>query len=277
MKQRTVWVAGASSGLGAATARAFADAGWLVVAGARSFSASPPPDAPDGMHCLPLDVTNLQSVTDFAREARAIAPGVDALVYCAGLLVLGASEETSPEEYQRVLDTNFIGMTRMVSAALPAMREQRSGKLCLFSSINGLLGIPFQGAYTASKHAIEGYAECLAMECAPFGVRVCVVEPGDHRSGSQKYRLHAEGANAQSPYAAEYQSACAAIHRDESGGLLPQRLGKKVERNLRRERPPFRLRVAKPDQCLAVLLHTLLPYGLFSRILRGYYCPKGRA
>lgn len=64
----------------------------------------------------------------------------------------------------------------MVSLALPYMRAQGSGRIVLFSSINGLLGIPFQSAYTASKHALEGYAECLAMETAPWGVQVCLVE-----------------------------------------------------------------------------------------------------
>lgn len=275
VEQSTVWVAGASSGLGAATARAFADAGWLVVAGARSFAAPQPQE--QAIIRLPLDVTDAQSVADFARQALSVSPQVDAMVYCAGLLVLGASEETDFEEYRRVMDTNFLGMTRMVNAALPLMRARGAGKLVLFSSINGLLGVPFQGAYTASKHAIEGYAECLAMECAPFGVRVSLVEPGDHRSGSQRYRLHAANARPDSPYEQEYRSACAAIHRDETGGLSPERLGAKVVRNAAKKRPRFRLRVAKPDQRLAVLLHTLLPQSAFSRILRGYYCQKGRA
>ncbi len=276
MKQSTVWVAGASSGLGAATAKAFADAGWLVVAGARSFAAPSPQTIPAGMHALPLDVTDEQSVANFSQSALAISPTVDALVYCAGLLVLGASEETAAEEYQRVMETNFIGMTRMVNAALPTMRAQGSGKLCLFSSINGLLGVPYQGAYTASKHAIEGYAECLAMECAPFGIHVSLVEPGDHRSGSERYRLRAAAAGESSPYAADDDSARAAIHRDEANGLPPDRLGAKVERNLRRSSPRFRLRVAKPDQRAAVWMHAVLPDKLFARILRGYYCPKGR-
>ena len=70
-------------------------------------------------------------------------------------------------------------MVRMNRAVLPLMRERGGGKIVLFSSINGLLGIPFQGAYTASKHAIEGYAECLQLEVKPFGIQVMLVEPGD--------------------------------------------------------------------------------------------------
>jgi NAD(P)-dependent dehydrogenase (short-subunit alcohol dehydrogenase family) len=200
-----------------------------------------------------------------------ISPEVDALVCGAAVLVLGSCEMTSVEEYRRVMETNFLGAVRMISYALPKMREKKSGKILLFSSINGLMGIPFQSAYTASKHAMEGYAECLSMEVKPYGIQVCLIEPGDHRGGSDHTRLHAALENEQSPYQNEYIAATAAIHRDETGGLSPEKLGKKVVRNAERKRMKFRLRVAKPDQHLAVYLHTLLPEKLNSMILRAYY------
>ena len=177
MDQGTVWVTGASSGLGYYTAKALSDAGWRVIAGARSFSSQNQPEG--GVHRLPLDVTKPESVEAFKALALAISPRVDALYNCAGILVLGSCEDTSRDEFQSVMGTNFLGMTEMVKAALPVMRAQSSGRIVNFSSINGLLGIPFQSAYTASKHAIEGYSECLAMEVAPFGVQVCLVEPGE--------------------------------------------------------------------------------------------------
>ena len=277
MKNGTVWVVGASSGLGLATAQAFADDGWLVVSGARSLSAQPPRDpAEGGIRTLPLDVTDAQSREAFAREAFAISPRVDALVYCAAVLVLGACETTSYAEYERVMQTNFLGLVGLVSTVMPAMRKQGSGKIVLFSSINGLLGIPFQSAYTASKHAIEGYAECLAMEVRPFGVQVCLVEPGDHRGGSQRTRLHAQGESETSPYEAAYNKACGIIHHDESNGLYPEKLGPKVVRNVNRKRMRFRLIVAKPDQRLAVVLHDMLTPALNFRILRDYYGKGGR-
>ena len=192
----------------------------------------------------------------------------------AALLVLGPCEMTAHEQYQRVLETNFLGLTDMVSLALPVMRAQHSGRIILFSSINGLLGIPYQSAYTASKHAIEGYAECLSMEVKPFGIQVCLVEPGDHSGGSQHTRLNAKAGDA-APYEPALSTACAVIRRDEAGGLSPVRLGEKVVRNANRKHMRFRLCVAKPDQRLAVLLHTILPHGLNARILRGYYGKRG--
>ncbi len=274
MGKGVVWVVGASSGLGLATAKAFAEKGWQVVAGARSFAGAPI-DSEDGMKRLPLDVTDEASVKEFTRLALQCSPRVDALVYCAGLLVLGSCEETDASEYQRVMETNFIGMTRLVSAVLPMMRAQKSGKLVLFSSINGLLGIPFQSAYTASKHAIEGYAECVRMETKPYGITVSLIEPGDHRSGSQAYRLKAEKEQDNSPYAAECASACAIIHRDEAGGLDPHALGRKVERLTASHSRKFRRRVATADQRLAVAIHRLLPASVGFAILRSYYIKKG--
>ena len=267
--QKTVWVTGASSGLGLHTAAALRDDGWQVIAGARCLNGW----HRDGMTCLPLDVTDEESVRDFFRRAAEIALP-DALVQCAGMLVLGSCEETETEEYRRVMDTNYLGMVRMNREVLSLMRARGGGKIVLFSSINGLLGIPFQSAYTASKHAIEGYAECLALEVKPFGIQVMLVEPGDHRSGSDKYRPHAAAMSDSSPYAEAYESAVAQIHHDETNGSDPDVLGRKIARILDRKRIPFRKRIASPDQHLAVYIHRFLPAKLNAAILRKYYIRK---
>ena len=262
-----VWITGASSGLGLHTAQALARAGHTVIAGARSFHG----DRVENMHRLPLDVTDDASAEAFRDAALKIAPSVDAIVHCAGILMLGSCEETTPAEYRRIMDTDFIGMVRMNRLALPLMRAQQRGKIVMFSSINGLLGIPCQSAYTAAKHAVEGYAECLSMEVHPFGIQVCLVEPGDHRSGSQAYRFHSAAMGEASPYAANFADTTAIIHHDEEHGSDPDRLGDAVAALLKKRRMPLRRRIASPDQKLAVLLHRLLPGNLNSRILRGYY------
>ena len=267
-----VWITGASSGLGLHTARALRDAGHTVIAGARSFRM----EERDGMHCLPLDVTDAASIGAFCRSALRLSPRVDALVHCAGLLVLGSCEETSPEEYLRVMDTNFLGMVRMNQAALPHMRSQGQGRIVMFSSINGLMGIPFQSAYTASKHAVEGYAECLQMEARPFGIQVCLVEPGDHRSGSRRYRLQASAMTDTSPYAEEFRRGTDTIRRDEAHGADPDALGRKVAALLSRRRMPLRRCIASPDQFAAALMHRLLPGNAFSGLIRRYYLGRMR-
>ena len=139
MKKKTVWIIGGSSGLGLATAKAFAADGWLVISGARSFGGQA---QGDGIQELHLDVTDAQSRDAFVKQAFQLSERVDALVYCAAILILSPCELTSYEDYSRVMQTNFLGMTAFVSEVLPTMRKQQNGKIVLFSSINGLFGHP---------------------------------------------------------------------------------------------------------------------------------------
>lgn len=196
---------------------------------------------------------------------------VDVLVNCAAILVLGPCEETSRDEYARVMETNFLGAVQMIQAALPLMRKQRSGKIINFSSLNGLFGVPFQSAYTASKHAMEGYSECLAMETAPFGIQVCLVEPGDHKSGSSLYRLHAQAQKPGSPYEADFHRGICVIDRDEKDGSDPEKLGLRIARLAQKKRMPLRLKVTKPLEYLPFLLHLFLSGRFFLSILSMYY------
>ena len=264
-----VWVSGASSGLGLHTACQLTQAGMTVVAGARSYREKEG-EAENGYR-LYLDVRDEASMDRFVRQALSLYGPPDVLCCCAGVLVLGACEDYSAAELRDVMETNFYGQALMIKRALPLMRANGGGKIVLFSSVNGLLAVPYQGAYTASKHAVEGFAEALRMETSPFGISVCVVEPGDHRSGSAKYRRHAATDDPASPYYEDYQKTVARIDHDETNGSDPDVLGRKIARALNRKRLPARLLIASPDQKLAVLLHRLLPKKLFARIMTQYY------
>lgn len=260
-----VWVTGASSGLGLYTAQALQTAGWQVVGGARSFTAAEEP----GFLRLPLDVTDEDSAQAFVQQAQARFGPPDALVNAAGILILGACGDYSAQELARVMDTNFHGMARMVRLALPLMLGRGSGRIVNYSSVNGLLATPFQGAYSASKHAVEGYSEALRMELAPHGIQVMIVEPGDHRGGQPQYRARSAVRDAR--YQAAYDATCAAIARDEAQGGDPARLGRKVAEALRRRRLPARLRVTRLPETAAVVLHDLLPSNWFLKLLSLYY------
>lgn len=261
------WVTGASSGLGFHIALALREAGYTVIAGARSFRE----EEMVGIHHLPLDVTDQASVEAFARAAQKVASGVDVVVHCAGILNLGSCEELTVEEYAAVMNTNFLGAVRMNQIVLPLMREKGQGRIVMLSSINGLMGVPFQSAYTAAKHALEGYAECLQQEVRGHGIQVCLVEPGDHRGGSAKYRAHAAAMGENSPYAATYQSTVEVIDCDEHHGSDPVKLARRVARLVGRKHMPFRKIIAKPDQHMAAKLHGLVPQRLLNRALTWYY------
>jgi NAD(P)-dependent dehydrogenase (short-subunit alcohol dehydrogenase family) len=265
-----VWVSGASSGLGLYTAKALQAAGWQVVGGARSFSVVEAP----GLLQLTLDVDRDDSVEAFCQTALDRFGAPDALVNCAGIVTAGACEDYSMQELKRVMDVNFYGMVRMIQQVLPLMRARGEGRIVNFSSINGLLATPFQGAYTASKHAVEGFSEALRMELAPQHIQVMLVEPGDHRGGQDKYRTQTKQIT--SSYRNALARTRAVIAKDEANGLDPARLGRKVARAMAKKRLPLRLRVAGLGQHAGVWLHDLLPGRLFTRLLSIYYHIPGR-
>lgn len=273
---QVVLVVGASSGLGYAIARHLAAEGFRTYAAARSFSKENVAKAPpDGCTLLYLDVGDAASVEAAVNAVQAEEGRIDALVNCAAILTLGACEEIATGELAAVLDTNMLGNVRVMQAVLPIMRAQGKGRIVQFSSLNGRFAVPFQGAYTASKHALEGWCEALAMEVSPFGISVTLMEPGDCRSGSQTYRRHAGGTQKQtSPYRARYDAAVAHIDHDERTGMDPLRVARAVARTLRRKQAPMRVVVARIDQRLALWLHGLLPGRLFARIIAWYYRPR---
>ena len=266
---KTVWITGASSGLGLHTAQALAANGFTVVAGARSFGKE---KTVSGCRCLPLDVTDAASISGFSDQAMKIAGTPDVLINCAGIVILGACESSELDELREVMETNFYGMASMISKVLPLMREQGRGRIINFSSINGLLGIPFEGAYTASKHAIEGYSECLALETKPFGIEVMLVEPGGHRSSSKAYRRYSVGMTDDSPYKKAFDLGTASIVEYNSvNGSNPDELGQKIADVLKKEHLPRRMIIGKPKQRLSVIMHSILPSDVFDRIISNYY------
>ena len=268
--ETVVWISGASSGLGKAIAKAFVRAGYRVAAGARSFRDQEGTADEKGLKFF-LDVTDGESVARFAEKATAALGAPDILINCAGILILGPYEEYTLDEIHRVMDTDFYGMVRMCQAVIAPMRENGGGRIVCLSSINGLLGIPYQGAYTAAKHAVEGFAECLSMEVRPFGIEVMLVEPGDHRSGSDAYRRHAQRAGDNPAYHPSFEHVTQTIEHDETHGSDPDRLGEKLAALMGRKHLPLRKRIASPDQKAAVLMHRLLPGRLFSRVIASYY------
>ncbi|MFC5955024.1 oxidoreductase [Streptomyces pratens] len=167
-------VTGASSGIGKATVVALVKAGFEVIGTSRKTSGA---TRRDGVTFLSLDVTSDDSVTAAVEEVIQRYGRIDVLVNNAGIGSSGADEENSIAQAQRVFDINVFGVMRMTKAVLPHMRAQRSGRIINISSILGFIPQPYMAAYSASKHAVEGYSESLDHEVRGHGVRVLLVEP----------------------------------------------------------------------------------------------------
>lgn len=177
---RVALVSGAASGIGLATVRALSAAGWSVYAGYRPQGRAAPPhaDPASRVHWLPLDVTDAAA----RRAALAVitqAQGrLDALVNNAGILAAGPMEEMPERTLRQVMEVNFFGAIELTRTCLPLMRQRPGGVIVMLSSLSGLIGLPFDGAYAASKFALEGMSESLAYELEPAGLRVALIEPG---------------------------------------------------------------------------------------------------
>lgn len=270
-KDKVILVTGASSGLGRAVSEHLAGAGYTVYAGARSFKGIPF-DKNDSLKRVYLDVTDQDSIDTLVKSIVSHESKIDVLINCAAVIVLGSVEDTSIEEYEKVFGTNLMGTIRMCRAVLPYMRAWRSGLIINFSSIMGLLAIPFQSAYSSSKFAIEGFTEALSLEARNFGINVTIIEPTDHKSGSQKYRLHAAMADSDnSAYKDLFSKVVSKIDYDESHGSEPERLARLVGKIIRRRKPKLRYKVGKFDQKLSVVLKRILPGRMFERIISSYY------
>ncbi|MCW3058988.1 MAG: short-chain dehydrogenase/reductase [Capsulimonas sp.] len=177
-------ITGTSSGFGRALAEAVLDRGDCVVVTARK------PEAvndliekyPETALAVQLDVTNAgdhQAVVDatLAKFGR-----IDVLVNNAGRGSLGAAEEFTLEQLRDQMEVNFFGAVEMTRATLPAMRQQKSGRILNLTSIGGRIGYQAFAVYCASKFALEGYSECLREEVKPLGIHVTIVEPGAFRT-----------------------------------------------------------------------------------------------
>ena len=178
-----VLITGCNSGFGFHASLTFARQGHDVFATVRNLDrAEPLRDAAKAedleLHVLRLDVRDADSVDTAVAEVVERAGRIDVCVNNAGLELRGPIEECSDDEVLVQFDTNVFGLLRVVRTVLPVMRNQRSGVIVNVGSLAGLVARPFGGLYSATKHAVEAITEALHFECAPFGIRVAVLEPG---------------------------------------------------------------------------------------------------
>ncbi|MFI5605635.1 SDR family NAD(P)-dependent oxidoreductase [Amycolatopsis sp. NPDC051903] len=214
---RTLLITGTSRGLGRALAVAALEAGHRVVATARSAGAVADLAStyPETARAVALDVRDPQAAADAVQVAVDDFGGLDGVVNNAGYATLSSLEDTPLADFRDQLDTNLWGAIHVSRAALPVFREQGSGHVVQISSVSGRLApAAGLGPYVTAKFALEGFSEALALETAPFGVRVTIVE-----AGSMATSLYTS-MNAPAPSPA-YASALAPMLTAQAGGRTP--------------------------------------------------------
>ena len=268
----TVLVTGASSGIGRVTCLHLAEKGYTVVGTSRSLErlAGLFEDAEEcGLRVwgVELDVNSDESVGSVMPGLIEQFGGIDALVNNAGFGVWGPIESLSMDELKIQFEANFFGAVRMIHATLPGMLERRSGRIVNISSVLGRIGTPFNGAYVSSKYALEGLSESLRTEVEPFGVKVCLVEPGLFKTNFQKNQLRAARSDdpslAYAPYVESYNR-----RHDQFDWFAsdPIKVARVIEKVIRSPSPGLRHPVGL-DCRLATVGARILPERLFYALL----------
>lgn len=174
---KTIFITGASTGLGKASAKLFQSRGWNVIATMRNPESDTELSALENVTVLPLDVTNPEQIKSTVKKALDIS-NIDLVFNNAGYGLIGPLEALTDDQIVKQLNTNLLGVIRVTQAFIPYFREKRSGMFITTTSIGGLIAFPLGSTYHATKWALEGWSESLAFELNTFGVDVKTVSPG---------------------------------------------------------------------------------------------------
>jgi NAD(P)-dependent dehydrogenase (short-subunit alcohol dehydrogenase family) len=177
IKGKTALVTGASSGIGEATVEQLLSAGATVYAAARRVEKMKNLEK-KGARLVQMDVTDEASMVAGVESILEKQGSIDILVNNAGYGSYGAIEDVPIDEARRQFEVNIFGLARLTQLVLPKMRQNGYGKIVNISSMGGKIYTPFGGWYHATKHALEGFSDCLRWETAPFGIDVIIIEPG---------------------------------------------------------------------------------------------------
>ncbi len=177
MNTQVVLITGASSGMGKTTAEYLIKQGYIVYAAARRVEHMNDLKALGG-YPLKMDITNEEDVTRVVATIIEEQGKIDILINNAGFGMYGSMEETTIEDAKYQFDVNVFGLARLTQLIVPYMRTQKSGKIVNITSMGGKMYTPLGSWYHATKHALEGWSDCLRLELKPFGIDVIIIEPG---------------------------------------------------------------------------------------------------
>jgi NAD(P)-dependent dehydrogenase (short-subunit alcohol dehydrogenase family) len=218
---------------------------------------------------LRLDLGDEASIRAAVDELLRREGRLDVLVNNAGLGIAGPLEQLQLDNVRRVFDANVLGLLRVCQAALPVMRRQGSGRIINISSIGAVVGLPFRGAYCASKAAVDTLSETLRLEVEPFGIEVCSVRAGDIRTPINQHRIM--DYDPESPaYGDTFRRVAAAINEEVDHGMAPEAVARQIGDLLDRRHLPPTVAVGKWLQRSSIRAKRLLPGRWFEAIIRSY-------
>lgn len=273
MRKKVVVVTGASSGIGKSTAEHLMKKGFHVYGTSRNVEGRfdeghVATDLRSGgfIEMIPLDVTCDTSVEVAIKTVLSREGHINVLISNAGTGIAGSIEDTSIDEAKSQFETNFFGTLRVIKAILPVMRAQRYGMIIVLSSVAGVISIPYQAHYSASKFALEALIEALRCEIAPFGLKACLVEPGDTKTGFTHSRIIAKHSGENTPYYERFQRSLSRMEHDEQNGASPEAVAQVIYSMIIKKNPPVRATVGLQYKAI-LFLKRLLPTRILEKVI----------
>ena len=274
---QSVLITGASSGIGKATAQKLLEENYIVYAAARRVERMGELEAA-GAVVLKMDVTNEDDIVGGVERIKREQRGVDILINNAGFGLFGAMEDTPLEEARYQFEVNLFGVARLTQLVLPHMRERGAGKIVNVSSIGGRIYTPLGSWYHATKHALEGWSDCLRFELRDFGIDVIIVQPGAIRTEFTSVAfgpaMERSSGTAYSGFTSGMRAMRERTERNQSLGSPPSVIADKIYKAVRARHPKTRYAAGKYARPL-LLLRRLISDRMYDRIM-AWMLSRGR-
>jgi short-subunit dehydrogenase len=271
-ENKVVLVTGASSGIGKAVVQGFLGQGMTVYAAARRVEKMEDLKAA-GAKTVYMDLTQDESIQKALDSIKKESGDVGILVNNAGYGSYGAVEDVSLEEARRQFDVNLFGLARLTQLVLPGMRDMHSGRIINISSMGGKIYTPLGAWYHATKHALEGFSDCLRLEVKPFGIDVVVVEPGAIQSEWEGIAAESaqktSGAGAYKDFTQKVVATMKDVYKNGQPSP-PEVVANTVVKAALKKRPKTRYAVGKNAKLLLTLRSWLSDRG-FDGLIRSSY------
>lgn len=263
---KVVLITGGSSGIGKSVGEYLQVKGFKVYGTSRNPSNYPQSKFP----IVALDVTKTDTIGTCVAEVLKLESKIDVLVNNAGAGITGPLEEIPDAEIKRNFETNLFGPINVIKAVLPTMRAQHSGLIINVTSIAGYMGLPFRGAYSASKGALALITEAFRMELKDFNIEMTNVAPGDFATNIAAGRYHAPVLE-NSPYNEKYGHSLKMMDEHVDSGSDPQQMAEAIFRIINRNNPKVYYKVGVFMQKFSIVLKRILPDKIYERLLMNHY------
>ncbi len=257
----TIIITGTSAGIGFTLAEYFGKKGNQVFGLSRKNVDS------EYFTTIPTDITKIEDVQNALQKILSKTDRIDLLINNAGMGMVGPIEDSTQEEILKLFNLNLVGSVQMMTAVLPKMRDQKSGKIINISSIGSEMGLPFRGFYSASKSALDKVTEAIRYEVSRWNIEICALHLGDIKTKIAENRVKT---NISQPYQKTFQKVYALMNSHVSEGSEPLEVANYIEKLLNIKFWKAHYYFGKLGQKIGIPLKWILPQNFYENLMRQY-------